>query len=202
MPERPLLKLPAPEPFDPRPGPRGGANLAKPPRGRQGARLAPRFDRLMQVAGSPQELLGFRDDPASIAPERAIVFEVAGQLKDFYSQAQQLGLEYLGDYEEEFDPGDDFYDKKKPEKPISGRVYLAMPDVRALQELLGLWRRFQRGERMPDGRSEWRELFSLLIDVRPWGPQDRVPSETIEFWQESLRSNPEAPGRFEVGLGF
>lgn len=67
MPERPLLKLPDPEPFEPRPGPRGGGNLARPQRGRQGARLAPRFDRLMQVAGNPQELMGFRDDPASIA---------------------------------------------------------------------------------------------------------------------------------------
>lgn len=202
MPERPLLKLPDPEPFEPRPGPRGGGNLARPQRGRQGARLAPRFDRLMQVAGNPQELMGFRDDPASIAPERAIVFEVAGQLKDFYEQAQALGLEYLGDYEEEFDPSEDFYDKKKPEKIIAGRIYLAMPDVRALQELLGLWRRYQRGARMPDGKSEWRELFSLLIDVRPWGPQDRVPSETIEFWQESLRFNPEAPVRFEIELWF
>jgi hypothetical protein len=179
MPEHPLLKLPEPVPSDPKPGPRGGGNLVKPTRGRQGARLAPRFDRLMQVAGSPEDLLSFRDDPASIAPERAIVFEVAGQLKDFYAQAQALGMEYLGDYEEDIEPSEDFYDKKKPENTISGRIYLAMPDVRALQELLGLWRIYQRGERMPRGKSEWRELLSLLIDVRPWGPQDRIPPETI-----------------------
>lgn len=202
MPERPLLKLPEPQPYDPKPGPRGGGNLAKPSRATQGARLAPRFDRLMRVAGNPQELMGLRADPASIAPERAIVFEVAGQLKDFFAQAQELGLEYLGDYEEEFDPSEDFYDTKKPEKTVAGRIYLAMPDVQALQELLSLWRRYQRGENMPRGKSEWRELFSLLIDVRPWGPQDRVPSETIEFWQESLRYNPQAPVRFEIELWF
>lgn len=202
MPERPLLKLPEPAPFDPKPGPRGGGNLATPQRGRQGARLAPRFDRLMQVAGNPQDLLGFRDDPASIAPERAIVFEVAGQLKDFYAQAQELGLEYLGDYEEDIEPSDDFYDKKKPEKLIAGRIYLAMPDVRALQELLGLWGRYQRGQRMPDGKGEWGKLFSLLVDVRPWGPQDRVLPETIEYWRESLQHNPGAPVRFEIELWF
>lgn len=202
MPERPLLKLPKPEAVDPRPGPRGGGNLTKPPRGRQGARLAPRFDRLMQVAGKLQELMGFRDDPTAIAPERAIVFEVAGQLKDFYSQAQDLGLEYLGDYEEEFEPSDDFRDTKKPEKIIPGRIYLAMPDVHALQELLWLWRRYQRGENMPRGKSEWRELFSLLIDVRPWGPQDRVPPETIEYWRNSLQHHPEASVRFEIELWF
>lgn len=202
MPERPLLKLPDPAAFDPRPGPRGGGNLAKPQRGRQGTRLAPRFDRLMRVAGNPQELMGFRDDPASIAPERAIVFEIAGQLKDFYAQAQALGLEYLGDYEEDIEPSEDFHDKKKPEKLIAGRIYLAMPDVRALQELLGLWARYQRGQRMPDGKGEWRELFSLLIDVRPWGPQDRVPAETIAYWRESLHYDPEKAVRFEVELWF
>ena len=202
MPERPLLKLPEPQAFAPKPRPRGGGNLAKPQRARQGERIAPRFDRLMQVAGNPQDLIGFRDDPASIAPERAIVFEVAGQLKDFYTQAHELGLEYLGDYEDEFAPSDDFYLTEKPEKAIAGRIYLAMPDVRALQELLGLWRRYQRGENMPRGKSEWRELFSLLIDVRPWGPQDRVPPETIEFWREALRFNPDAPVRFEIELWF
>jgi hypothetical protein len=156
----------------------------------------------MQVASSPQKLVGFRDDPASIAPERAIVFEVAGQLKDFYAQAQDLGLEYLGDYEEEFDPSEDFHDKEKPKKIISGRIYLAMPDVQALQELLGLWRRYQGNKNMPRGKSEWRELFSLLIDVRPWGPEDRVPPETIDYWRKYLQYNPEAPVRFEIELWF
>lgn len=156
----------------------------------------------MQVASNPQALMGFRDDPASIAPERAIVFEVAGQLKDFCAQAQELGLEYLGDYEEEIDPSEDFYNKRNPDKAIAGRMYLAMPDVRALRDLLGLWRRYQRGENMPSGKSEWRELFSLLVDVRPWGPQDRVPAETIAYWRESLQDDPDAPVRFDIELWF
>lgn len=202
MPERPLLKLPEPTPFDPRPGPRGGGNLAKPQRDRQGARIGPRFERLMRVAGNPQDLIALQDDPASIAPERAIVFELAGQLKDFYTQAQELGLEYLGDYEEDIEPDEDFHDRDTPEKTIAGRIYLAMPDVRALQELLGLWRRYQRGERMPTGKSQWRELFSLLVDLRPWGPQDRVLPEMIEYWRESLHYNPNAPVRFEIELWF
>ncbi len=202
MAERPLLKLPKPEAFDPKPGPRGGGNVAKPARAKQGARLGPRFDRLTQVAGNPEELMRFRDDPASMAPERAIVFEVAGQLTDFYAQAQALGLEYLGDYEEEFAPSVDFYDKEKPEKAISGRIYLALPDVQALRELLGLWRRYQRGGNMPHGKSDWRKLFSLLVDVRPWGPEDRVLPETIAYWRESLRYAPEVPVRFEIELWF
>jgi len=202
MSERPLLKLPDPTYIAPRPGPRGGADLAKPQRDRQSSRIGPRLERLMQIAGRPQDLLDLRNDPASIAPERAIVFEVAGQLTDFYAQAQGLGLEYLGDYEDDFEPSEDFYDRKHPDKTIVGRIYLAMPDVRSLQELLSLWQRYQRGQNMPRGKAEWRELFSLLIDIRPWGPQDRVPAETISYWQETLRDNPAQAVRFEIELWF
>lgn len=202
MPERPLLKLPDPVPFEPKAGPRGGSSVVKPKRDRQRERLAPRFDRLMQVADDPQALLELRNDPASIAPERAIVFEVAGQLTDFYAQASALGLDYLGDFEDEIEPSADFYDRDKPEKRISGRIYLAMPDVQALRELLGLWQRYQDGKRMPDGRGPWRELFSLLVSVRPWGPQDRVPPETISFWQSSLQTSPDQPVRSEIELWY
>jgi hypothetical protein len=156
----------------------------------------------MQLAEDTQQLLSLRDDPASIAPERAIVFELAGSLKDFYAQASDLGLEYLGDYEEDITPSDDFYDQKKPEKEIAGRIYLAMPDVRALQELLSLWTRYKSGQNMPRGKGPWRELFSLLVDVRPWGPQDRVPPETISYWRSAIASHPDTPVRFEIELWF
>jgi hypothetical protein len=202
VPERPLLKLPDPEPFVLRAGPRGGANIAKPARDRQQERLEPRFGRLMRIAEHPQQLLDLRDDPASIAPERAIVFEVAGSLADFYAQARGLGLEYLGDFEDEFAPNDDFYDRDEAGKPMSGRIYLAMPDVQALRELLSLWRRFTEDRNMPKGKGPWRELFANLIDVRPWGHEDRVPQETLAYWRSSLGARPGEPVRFEVELWF
>jgi len=202
VPERPLLNLPEPVSFEPKAGPRGGANLAKPTRGRQADRLGPRFERLMQVADNPDQLLGLQSDPASIAPERAIVFEVAGSLPDFYAQARDLGLEYLGDFEDDITPSEDFHDQRKPEKEIAGRIYLAMPDVQALQQLLSLWRLYKDGLTMPRGKGPWRELFSLLVDVRPWGPQDRVPAETIAFWRDAIASNPNEPVRFEIELWF
>jgi hypothetical protein len=202
VPERPLLKLPDPEPFESRPGPRGGADIATPERDRQRERLQPRFDRLMRIAEHPQQLLDLREDPASIAPERAIVFVVAGSLMDFYTQARDLGLEYLGDFEDEFAASGDFYDRDDAGKPIGGRIYLAMPDVQALRELLSLWRRYIEGRNMPKGKGPWRELFANLIDVRPWGHDDRVPPETVAYWRSSLGAHPGEPVRFEVELWF
>ncbi|MBX5455046.1 MAG: S8 family peptidase [Acidobacteriia bacterium] len=156
----------------------------------------------MQVANDPQALLELRNDPASIAPERAIVFELAGTLKDFHAQARSIGLEYLGDFEDDITPSEDFHDQKKPDKAITGRIYLAMPDVRALQDLLNLWKRYRDGKNMPRGKSAWRELFDLLVDVRPWGPQDRVPPETVSFWRDALATAPRGPVRFEIELWF
>lgn len=176
--------------------------MARPNRQRQVARIGPRFARLEQVVDNPAQVVDLRADPASIAPERAIVFEVQGSVEDFYAQAAALGLEYLGEYEEEFSPSADFYDKKKPQEEISGRIYLAMPDVRALQELLSLWKLYRDEKRMPKGKSPWRELFDQLVDVRPWGAQDRLPPETIHDWEEELARHPEEPVRLEIELWF
>jgi hypothetical protein len=202
VPDRPLLNLPAPTPLRPPPKHGGGTSVSRPSRDRQRERIDPRFARLSAVAETPAQLIALRDDPASIAPERAIVFEVEGSLKDFYEQARGIGLEYLGDFEEEFDPSVDFFVEDKPNEKLSGRIYLAMPDVRALRELLSLWDRYKQKRRMPKGRSEWRELFSRLIDVRPWGPQDRISAEAITAWEDDLSRAPDAPVRLEIELWY
>jgi hypothetical protein len=202
VPDRPLLNLPAPTPLDPPPKHGGGAAISRPSRDRQRERIDPQFERLSAVAETPAQLMALREDPASIAPERAIVFEVEGSLKDFYEQARNIGLEYLGDFEEEFDQSDDFFIEGKPDQKLSGRIYLAMPDVQALRELLSLWERYKQNQRMPKGRSEWRVLFSQLIDVRPWGPQDRISLDTIAAWEGDLARGPDALVRLEVELWY
>jgi hypothetical protein len=202
VPERPLLNLPAPTILDPPRRFGGGAPVTRPSRDRQRERIDPRFQRLAAVAGTPAELMALRDDPSSIAPERAIVFEVEGSLKDFYEQARAIGLEYLGDFEEEFDQSDDFFIEDEPDEKLAGRIYLAMPDVQALRELLSLWEIYKKKQRMPKGRGEWRELFSRLIDVRPWGPQDRIPPGTIAAWQEAITREPDVLVRLEIELWY
>ena len=167
-------------------------------------RLAPLFGKLAKALEDRDGLAGLCDDPSSIAPERAIVFEVAGRLKDFYAQAEKLGLEYLGEFEEEVDPTDDFYldAEGRRESKITARLYLAMPDERSLKELLRLWKLFSEEKPPPRGTGPWKDLFSLLFEVRPWGPQDRVPAETVSFWREELEEHPEKDVRFEVELWY
>ena len=202
MPERPLLRIPAPEPGEPPRRGGGGPSLKKPTRGRQGERLDPKFDRLARVAADPAQLMQLRQDPEAITPERAIVFEVTGSLPTFYEAAARIGLEYLADDEVEIEPDDDFRLAKKPDQPISGRLYFAMPDVAALRQLVSLWQRYKTGRRMADGFGVWTQLFGLLKDVRAWGPQDRLTADTLADWDEQLAAAPDEPIRFEVELWF
>ncbi len=216
MAERPLLQIPranrsaqakrAPVPVDP------NAKVARPQLARQTDRIGPRFERLRQVArqSEAQASLALRADPDGIAPERAIVFEVAGSLADFYSQAGRIvGLEFLLEDEVLFPPDDDFYvietrrgQSRRSDKEVGGRLYMAMPDLRALRDILRLWDIYTRGGEMPRDFAPWKTLFDLLRDVRAWGPADRVLPETVAFWRQRIEERPDEPVRFEVELWF
>ena len=143
-----------------------------------------------------------RQDPEAIAPEQAIVFEVAGALPNFYAEAARIGLEYLADDQIEIEPDDDFRLAKKPDDPISGRLYLAMPDLEALSQLVSLWERYKARRQMHGGFGIWTQLFGLLKDVRAWGPQDRLTADTLRDWEQQLAEAPDEPLRFEVELWF
>ena len=212
MPEFPLLPLPASERGDP-PAARGYVPSAPSlPRGRQGERLGPIFERLANVLEEERDGLSLLDDPSSIAPERALVLEVAGSMVDFQALAARVeGLEFLGDEEIEFDPDEDFFEpdgrkgregERRTDRPLGGRLYLAMPDVEALRQLLSLWDRWQRGAGMPTGFTPWRDVFASLREIRPWGPADRLSDETISRWREEIENDPGERRRIEVELWF
>ncbi len=212
MPERPLLILPTPEPIDPPNGPRGGSRLRFPGRQRQIARLGPLFNRLGQILGREGGAIELRDDPTSLAPDRVIVFEVAGSVRNFADAVARVpGLELMAEYEAEFAADEDFavVDERKgregqdrTDKAVSSRFYLAMPDVQALRQLVSLWERWERGLSLDVGSAPFAHLFAQLHDVRPWGPRDRIPDETIEYWQEETDQHPDRSVRTEVELWF
>ena len=149
MTDFPLLRMPAPQSDVRPPGGRGSPKLILPSPQRQGQRLQPTFQRLQDVFDSGRDPLTLLADPAAIAPERALVFEVAGTVDDLARAVQNRpGLEYLGDEALEFDPDDDFGEEdtrrgregqRRDDRRIGGRLYLTMPDTRALRQLLRLW---------------------------------------------------------------
>ena len=212
MAEYPLLPLPPSEPGEPPdpPGfPQRGPGLSPQ---RQGQRLGPEFKRLQTVLASDERGLSLRADPSSIAPERALVFEVARSIKDFYQLVTKTqGFEFLADEETVFDPDEDFFEVDtrtgreglpRTDRPMGGSLYLAMPDVGALRELLRLWDIWRTEGALPRGHTPWRDIFACLRDVRPWGPADRITDEAIEFWREGLGAESSEPLRIEAELWF
>lgn len=213
MTDYPLLPVPKPG-RDKRPkGGGGGSKLQTPSRARQGERIGPAFQRLRQVFEQNGDPLSLRDDPAGIAPERALVFEVAGSINDFSAAVAKIdGLAFLADEELVLDPDEDFgvIETRKgrepgirEDKPISGRLYMAMPDVQALRHLLSLWRRYEAGQAAPDGFAPWFHVFGHLHKLRAWGPEDRLPEETIAYLEEELaEKGQDATVRVEIELWY
>jgi hypothetical protein len=71
-----------------------------------------------------------------------------------------------------------------------------------LKQLVALWERWRRGDELGTGFAPFKHVFAQLRALRPWGAQDRIPDETIEYWREELRHAPDRSVRTEVELWF
>jgi hypothetical protein len=153
-----------------------------------------------------------RADPGSLAPDRVIVFEVAGNLGDFQAAIAQIpGLEFLGECDTDSAPDTDFavIDTRKAtkgqdrtDKRVPGRFYLTMPDTAAFGQLLNLWEQWETTGAVSRGFAPFAHLFQQLRAVRPWGPLDRIDEDTIAFWREETQRHPDQAIRVEVELWF
>ena len=88
------------------------------------------------------------------------------------------------------------------DRPIGGSLYLTMPDVTALKQLLSLWERWQEGKELGYGFMQWGKIFQRLRDIRPWGSADRLSNETITYWREEMDNYPNEMRRIEVEIWF
>jgi Subtilase family len=159
---------------------RGPAAAPKPEgfsRNRQRTRFGPQFNRLRDLLDAPEGGLQLRADPAGLAPERLLVFEVRGSVQNFAKAIARVpGLDLIG--EDELEPDDE------DTQPV---VYLLVPNIAALREIESLWRRWQRNQELGRGFTPWRDVFALLRDLRPWGPSDRVTDEEQQLLADEIR---------------
>ena len=208
MAERPLLTLPFSERRVPAPGRPPRESVPGADRANQQRRVGPKFARLEETLRDPDVLGELREDPAAIVPERAVVFEVASEVVDFYRAVRAVpGLEFLGEEEGDAAPDEDFFlrdneGEMREDKRVPRRFYFTIPDRAALRELVSLWNRHQRGEELGQGRTAWRDVFGHLADIRPWGPKDRLTEDAVEDWRERLGSAPDAAVTFELEFWY
>lgn len=142
---------------------------------------------------------GLSNDPAYAAPDRALVFEVIGSVEKFVEAVEQIGFEWLTeDYAnaeaEEAEP-----DGGETETSL---IYLTMPTVRGVTQLLAMWNRYAAGYEPSDSEKEWWKVFGYLNAIRPWNASDRIDPATQAFIGRQLAQNPDRPVRLEVDLWF
>lgn len=147
---------------------------------------------LAELLDDDTPILQLQADPAALAPERLLVFEITGGIPQF-SRAVSLipGLEFLGaediDDDEDVDP--------------NAVLYLMVPSEGAFRNIVTLWRGWRVNGTVPPSYSAWKAMLSQLRDIRPWGPQDRVTPEDRAILASELL-NPGPAMRVEVELVF
>ena len=205
MAERPLLIFPSPQNADRDNLSPGFSDVVQPAHDRQSERVGPI---LQTLQGSFNERsVEIQQSTEGIDPEQVIVIETIGRVEDFSNAVRRIeGLEWLGDLDlEGIAPDEDFYDAKKKEKPLGGRLYLIMSNQAALNQMLTLWSRYQKNSDMKweHGLAKFRKVYQMLKTIRRWGVEDRL-AETglIEAWEEDLEHFPDQQLRVEIDLWF
>jgi len=204
MEKKPLLFFPEPQKQKRPQGHFGPTKYHFPHPKQQNKRLSPQFLQLQKSFKSKS--LELRTDPMGTAPEQVLVLEIVGSIDKFMSAVQNIeGMEWLGEWEEEDLPSDeDFYDESNKEKTLNGRLFLTMANERAMNELLSLWKTYNKDPQLSfqRGLAKWKKLFQQLREIRPWDIKERFyETGVVEDWNERLKSKKDKI-RFEIELWF
>lgn len=172
---------------------RNPPRLATPPAARQGERLTPQFQALVQAFDAERAVIsdGQVDE---VDPELVLVFDLAGSVQEFRNAIQYVeGLEFLSEFlDEDSEPDDDFHMSQqgtRTDRKVQHSLYLVMSNATAVTQLVSL---FQRWQESPDitfqrGLGRFKAAFSQLRAIRRWGAEDRIrDTGLLEVWRERL----------------
>ena len=192
--QRSLLALGTPEVGErSRQSPRNMPKLAKPTAARQGERLSPQFQSLVEAFNAERaELSDGQVD--EVDPELVVVFDLAGSVQDFRNAVKHVdGLEFLSEFlDEASEPDDDFHmsgEDGRTESSVQHSLYLVMSNATAVAQLLSLFEQWQRdpGMTFERGLGRFKSAFAQLRAIRRWGAADRVrETGLLDVWQERL----------------
>lgn len=142
-------------------------------------------------------------DASGAAPERVVVMETVGGVKDFQRAVARTSLEWIGEFDEDdISPDEDFAAPGDREERLPRRLYLTIASQQAIQEMLSLWKKWLHGgkDALPKNFKLWGDVLACLRDVRQWGPQDRLGETGIlEDWSERVARGDESV-RCEIEL--
>lgn len=115
----------------------------KPSRNRQAERIGPRFAELQRVLNA--RAMALRADAQASAPEQTLVLELSAPIADFRRAVGKVsGLEWLAEADVDLDVDPVLFDDQD-QGTVRGRLYLLMTNCVAMDQLLSLWGRYERG---------------------------------------------------------
>lgn len=191
MAEHSLLCFPRPEVGTRRSSGVGGRpNLHLPGARRQGVRLNPVFAGLADAVS--RRNMELRASAVGTLPDQVLVLETVGSVDDFERAVGRIhGLEWLVERElQGIPPDEDFHDDQDG-RGLSGRLFLVMTDVGALNTLRLRFNEYQQDPEasFPVGLAPLKHVFERLRTIRLWGPDDRMAEFGLrEDWQFRLKS--------------
>lgn len=200
MAERPLLMFPRPEAVAP---PKGGGlpltSAPAPDRTRQAQRIQNQFESIYaEITAVP------------VDTDKVLVLETIGQLPGFQKIAARIpGMQWLAEIDDVLEFGDveDLYpdansDAQKSLDKGGMRLYLAVSNQKAIENLRGLWAKFAAGQQLPRGYGDWKNLFKYLKDIRFWNHDDMLrDSGLLQQWREDIDAGIGGI-RFEIELHY
>jgi len=201
MPQKPLLIFPAPSVVGRYKIPGGEPKKFKiPSKEQQLHRIQPTLNSLNTAFQNQRVIL--QSDVSGHEPEMVLVLETRGLVQDFFKAVRAIPeLEWLGEWEKDFDP-DDFFHYTDSERQIKGKFFFILTNYQALKRILSLWRNYRFGNDFERGTTKWRNLFELLYDIRPWGVVDRIEETGImQDWNDRVQNQQEIIP-FEIELWF
>ena len=114
-------------------------------------------------------------DPSMVGgePELVLVLELANRVENLQRAVEAAGLEWLGEWDIDIE-GDEDFPAKGTKTERSGRLFVSMVNQQGLDEILSLWKKWQRKQRLPRGKTPWRNIFSCLKNIRRWGTPETL----------------------------
>lgn len=171
-------------------------------RAAQYSRLAPKLASLEDAL--TEKHLRFGDASEVDLAEEILVLEIAGSFEEFCAVVRDVeGMEHLFDEETEFQPAHGFQnrDKRKENEPITGLLYLIATNQTALRQLREAWELKKDGETLSGVASKLGKILDRVVDIRPWGVEDRLREEDRNHWLDEIAGGPEII-RFEAELWY
>lgn len=146
-----------------------------------------------------------QDDPDGLAPERIVVFETNAPVQRILKAAALAGFPHFQELQDIEDDNDaeeeDSGALAQPDvRERRAALYVGLPNDAAVRSLVTLYQKWKAGERQEINLGPFNELFKRLVDVRLWGPRDRLNDQDLDLLRARVRHDPDAPLLIELEL--